>query len=166
MYRDVYPGVDLVYYGKDQQLEYDFVVAPGVDPASIRLAYEGAQSIETDAQGDLVLHTEGGDVRQHKPVVYQEVDGARREIPSRYVLKDQQRVGFHVDAYDTNKPLIIDPVLIYSTLLGGSGSEEALESRSTPSGNATSRGRAGQPASPWRIQRSLMVAIRTLLSPN
>jgi photosystem II stability/assembly factor-like uncharacterized protein len=143
MFRDVYPGVDLVYYGKDQQLEYDFMVAPGVDPATIRLAYEGAQSIEMDAQGDLVLHTEGGDVRQHKPVVYQEVDGARREIPSRYVLKDQQRVGFHVDAYDASKPLVIDPVLVYATFLGGFNSEEGLSITVDASGNAYVAGRAG-----------------------
>jgi photosystem II stability/assembly factor-like uncharacterized protein len=124
MYRDVYPGVDLVYYGTEQQLEYDFVVAPGVDPNSITLNFEGAQGITVDAQGDLVLHTVIGDVRQHKPAVYQEVDGAKREIPSRYEMKGEQRVGFRVGAYDTTKPLVIDPILIYSTFLGGYYSEE------------------------------------------
>lgn len=123
MYREVYPGVDLVYYGRQQQLEYDFVVAPGVDPARIKLNFEGAQSIDVDAQGDLILHTEGGDIRQHKPVVYQEVDGARQEVPSRYEMKDQRRVGFKIESYDANKPLVIDPVLTYSTFLGGSSGD-------------------------------------------
>jgi photosystem II stability/assembly factor-like uncharacterized protein len=137
----VYPGVDLVYYGHQQQLEYDFIVAPGVNPASIRLAFEGAQSIELDAQGDLVLHTRAGDVHQHKPVVYQEVDGAKREIPSRYMLKDAQRVGFQVDAYDTGKPLVIDPVLLYSTFLGGNGIEEGFGIAVDAAGNAYVAGR-------------------------
>jgi photosystem II stability/assembly factor-like uncharacterized protein len=136
MYRDVYPGVDLIYYARQQQLEYDFVIAPGVDPGSIRLNFEGAQGIEVDAEGDLVLRTEAGDVRQRKPVVYQEVDGAKREIPSRYEIKGEQRVGFHVEAYDPSKPLIIDPVLLYSTYLGGSYYDEGVSIAVDAAGNA------------------------------
>src|SRR5258706_9365591 len=70
-YRDVYPGVDLVYYGNQRQLEYDFVVAPGADPKKIVLGFKGAHKLEIDAQGDLVLHAAGGDLRQHKPIIYQ-----------------------------------------------------------------------------------------------
>src|SRR6185295_2469207 len=84
----VYPGIDLVYYGQQRQLEYDFVVAPGADPQKIVLGFEGADAVEIDAHGDLVLHTAGGDVRQHKPVVYQEVDGVRRAIEGAYTRVD------------------------------------------------------------------------------
>jgi hypothetical protein len=86
-YGSVYPGVDLVYYGEQGQLEYDFLVAPGADPRRIRLKFEGARAVRVDEQGDLVLGTRGGDVRQRKPFASQEVDGARREVAARYVKK-------------------------------------------------------------------------------
>ena len=120
-YQDVYPGVDLVYYGNQRQLEYDLVVGPGADPAAIALSFEGVKGLRIDAQGDLVLDTPGGEVRQHKPLVYQEVDGVRREIAGAYVLNAERQVGFQVAAYDASQPLIIDPVLVYSTYLGGGG---------------------------------------------
>ncbi|HZF19422.1 MAG TPA: SBBP repeat-containing protein [Burkholderiales bacterium] len=121
-YQNVYPGIDLVYYGNQHQLEYDFVVAPGADPSKIVLGFKGANKLEIDAEGDLVLHATGGDLRQHKPVVYQEIDGVRREIAGGYVRKGAGRVGFEVAAYDTTRPLVIDPVVLsYSTYLGGSG---------------------------------------------
>jgi len=119
-YEDVYPGVDLVYYGNQRQLEYDFVIAPGTDPQSITLSFEGVDKLEVDAQGDLVLHSAGKSVRMHKPVVCQEVDGVRQEISGGYVFKEKGHVGFQVGEYDTGKPLVIDPVLVYSTYLGGS----------------------------------------------
>ena len=118
-YEDLYPGIDLVYYGNQRQLEYDFVVRPAADPRRIALGFRGAQRLEVDPQGDLVLHTAAGAIRQRKPIIYQEVAGRRVEIPGDYVLRDGQRVGFHVAAYDTSLPLIIDPVLSYSTYLGG-----------------------------------------------
>ena len=122
-YEDVYPGVDLVYYGNQGQLEYDFVVAPGADPRLVTLAFEGAREVHIDARGELVLRVEGGEVRQHKPVVYQEVAGVKQEVAGRYVMKGTRQVGFRVAAYDPSRPLIIDPVLVYSTYLGGSGTE-------------------------------------------
>jgi hypothetical protein len=118
-YHQVYPGVDVVYYGNQHQLEYDFIVAPGVDPGQIKLAPSGVQALHLDAQGNLVLETAQGDVVQHKPVVYQDIDGERRPIDGRYALLDKQRVGFQVGRYDTAQPLVIDPVLAYSTYLGG-----------------------------------------------
>jgi hypothetical protein len=118
-YENVYPGVDLIYYGNQQQLEYDFHVAPGANPKDIRLAFSGARSLRVDAQGDLVLRVGVGEVRQLKPVIYQEVDGVRRQIAGRYVMKGRRDVGFAIDAYDKSKPLIIDPVLVYSSYLGG-----------------------------------------------
>jgi hypothetical protein len=122
-YRSVYPGIDLIYYGNQRQLEYDFVVAPSADPQMIRLGFEGADQIEIDAQGDLVLQTAYGEVRQRKPLAYQEADGVRQEIASRYVLKGNREVGFELGEYDRTRPLVIDPVLAYSTYLGGSSGE-------------------------------------------
>src|SRR5437879_1772617 len=85
-YEQVYPGIDLVYYGNQRQLEYDFVLAPGADPKSIVLRFKGADALELDAAGDLVLHAAGTAIRQHKPIVYQEIDGIRHEIDGAYVL--------------------------------------------------------------------------------
>ena len=79
--RDVYPGVDLIYYGHHQQLEYDFILAPGADPNTITLRFQGADQLEVDAQGDLVIHSGMGEVRFQEPLVYQEVDGIRQQIP-------------------------------------------------------------------------------------
>src|SRR5262245_50157282 len=129
-YENVYKGVDLVYYGNQGRLEYDFIVAPGAGPSAIRLAFEGAEKIEIDADGDLVLRTPGGLLRQRKPIIYQEVNGARREIPGRYAIRNpqsairNQEVAIEVGEYDATRPLIIDPVLVYSTYLGGSGIDE------------------------------------------
>src|SRR5437879_6615727 len=86
-YERVYPGIDLVYYGNQRQLEYDFVVAAGADPKRIVLGFQGTDKLEIDAQGELVLHAPGGAIRQHKPVIYQEADGVRQEIAGSYVRK-------------------------------------------------------------------------------
>ena len=106
-YREIYSGIDLVYYGTQRQLEYDFVVRPGADPKSIILAFEGAEKIEVNPEGDLLLHTAGGAIRHRKPVIYQEVDGARREIAGGYVLKGAREVGFKLASYDSSRPLVI-----------------------------------------------------------
>ena len=135
-YREVYPGIDLVYYGNQRQLEYDFVVAPGADPKKIVLGFKGADKIEIDANGDLVLHAAGGTIRQHKPIIYQEIDGVRHEISGSYVRRGANRVGFKVAAYDASHPLVIDPVLSYSTYLGGSGGDGASKIAVDMDGNA------------------------------
>jgi hypothetical protein len=150
-YQGVYPGVDLVYYGNQGQLEYDFVVSPGGDPKVIQLAFEGADSIETDEAGDLVLKISQGALHFRKPQVYQEIDGVRQKIPGRYVLlepefqdhgfqssnaRPQTRIGFQVAAYNSGKKVIIDPVLSYSTYLGGSDVEYASDIVVDASGDA------------------------------
>ena len=119
-YKGVYPGVDLIYYGNQQQLEYDFVVSAGADPRQIRFAFEGADKPEINADGELVLHTPLGEVQQKKPLLYQEEGGARREVEGRYVVGGAGDVSFEVGEYDRGKELVIDPVLLYSTYLGGS----------------------------------------------
>jgi hypothetical protein len=119
-YEDVYPGVDLVYYGRERHLEYDFVLAPGADPRAIKLGLAGADRLAIDRQGDVVVHAKGAELRLRKPLVYQETSGMRQTIPGRYVLKGKDQVAFQVRAYDVTRPLVIDPVLSYSTYLGGS----------------------------------------------
>lgn len=120
-YRDVYPGVDLTYYGNQRRLEYDITVAPGVDPSIIRYDVAGAVRLEIDLNGDLVLHTTQGEIRQYKPVIYQMIQGMRRAVQGKYVQTGPHQIGFQVAAYDTTQPLIIDPILGYSTYLGGLG---------------------------------------------
>ncbi|MGH9938821.1 MAG: SBBP repeat-containing protein, partial [Blastocatellia bacterium] len=123
-YQSVYPGIDLVYYGNQRQIEYDFIVASGADPRVIRLGFQGADRIEVDAQGDLILHTAGGELRQPKPTLYQEINGARKEIAGGYVMTGASQVGFHLGDYDGSRPLVIDPVMVYSTFFGSGGSED------------------------------------------
>jgi hypothetical protein len=135
-YQNVYPGVNLVYYGNQGQLEYDFVLAPRADPAAIRLSVQGTQGVRLDAQGDLVLHTAGGDVVEHSPVVYQNIGGKRQSVDGQFVLEGNGQVGFRVGAYDHSKPLVIDPVLAYSTYLGGSGNDWGNGIAVDSSGNA------------------------------
>jgi hypothetical protein len=120
-YENLYPGIDLVYYGNQGQLEYDLVVRPGADPKEITLGFQGADKLELDNRGDLLLHTATGTIRQRKPFIYQEIEGARREIAGGYLLKGAHRLGFQIAAYDQSRPLVIDPALFYSTYLGGSG---------------------------------------------
>jgi hypothetical protein len=138
-YQDVYPGIDLLYHGNQGQLEYDFAVAPGADPGAIRLAIRGAESVWLDGQGDLVLHTGGGDVIEQAPVAYQLVNGTRQVVASRFVLEGDNQVGFQLGAYDPRRPLVIDPTLTYSSYLGGIGYGVALDS----SGNAYLAGSGG-----------------------
>lgn len=123
-YREVYPGIDLVYYGSQRRVEYDFVVAPGADPQRIALDFRGADRIEIDGQGDLLLHDATSPVRLRKPYAYQDIGGVRQEIAARYSLQGANRVGFDLGAYDRSRPLVIDPVfLFYSTYLGGERGE-------------------------------------------
>ncbi len=123
-YREIYKGVDLIFHGNQQQLEYDFRVAPGANPESIKLSFSGARRVRIDAaSGDLILRTATGDVRQHKPVTYQEIDGEKRTVASRFRVNRRGEVGFVVGDYDATKPLVIDPTLSYSTFLGGSGNQ-------------------------------------------
>jgi photosystem II stability/assembly factor-like uncharacterized protein len=123
-YSQIYPGVDLVYHCRAQQLEYDFVVAPGADPKNIRMEFKGAVKLEVDTRGDLVLHTPGGEIRHRKPLIYQEVNGEESQVSGGYVLRGKREVGFEVADYDRTKAVVIDPVIAYSTLLGRGGGGE------------------------------------------
>jgi uncharacterized protein YneR len=134
----VYPGVDLVYYGNQRQVAFDFLVTPGADPTAIRLSFQGADELKVDEQGNLLLRVNGGEVRLATPHVYQEVQGKQQSVAARYIVEESQnreprtansapvRVGFQVAAYDQSRPLVIDPTLVYSTYLGGSGFDEGF----------------------------------------
>jgi len=124
-YQAIYPGVDLVFYGNQRRLEYDFVVSPGADPKSIALRVGGSSGIRVDAQGNLQMSVAGGEVELLKPYAYQERNGTREPVTAEYALADGNRVSFGVGKYDTRLPLIVDPVLTYSTYLGGSATGDA-----------------------------------------
>ena len=166
LYKNVYPGVDLVYYGNQRQLEYDWVIAPGADPNAIKFAVSGtgdrnsAARLKIDSNGDLVISTEGGEMRFNKPVVYQEAGtggrglgagelqvlpnpgnyqsstGNRKFLEGRYVLTADNQIHFEIPNYDKSRPLVIDPTLSYSTYLGGSGADGALGIALDSSNNA------------------------------
>jgi len=169
-YRDAYPGIDLVYYGNQQQLEYDFVVSPGADPQAIRLslttqstsASRSASPLKIAADGDLLVPTVHGEVRFHKPVVYQP-DGSVRghaagapsttasagnSVEGRWVLQGEHEVGFEIASYDTARPLVIDPALSYSTYIGGSNTDGAYGVAVDSSGNAYVAGFTNSPNFP------------------
>jgi hypothetical protein len=127
-YAGVYPGVDLVYYGNQRQLEYDFVVAPGANPKSVKLHFAGAEKLRLTPAGDLIVAAKNGEIAFHKPVVYQNASNQggnstsqRETVDGEFVLLAGNSVGFEVSSYDRTRDLVIDPVLGYSTYLGGSG---------------------------------------------
>ncbi len=122
-YKDLYPGIDLAYHGEGGRLEYDFVVAPGADPSAITVRFAGAEGIQIDDVGDLVLRLAGGEIRQPKPLIYQELDGLRRPVPGGYASRGPAEIGFALGSYDATRQLVIDPVLAYSTYLGGVGND-------------------------------------------
>ncbi len=122
-YHQVYPGVDLAFYGRQGRLEYDFAVAPGSDPGRIELNFDGTKALTLAANGDLVLDLEGRDIRFQAPRISQESGGGRRTIAGSFALRGNNGVGFEVGEYDHSRTLVIDPVLAYSTHLGGPGGE-------------------------------------------
>ncbi len=126
-YAQMYPGIDLLYYGNQHQLEYDFVVAPGANPNDIKMRFTGASKLRVAENGDLVMRVKGHEVRHHKPFIYQtNAAGERREIAGRYILQPKNHVRFAIGEYDKTRELVIDP-LTYSTYLGGyEGDEKAF----------------------------------------
>ena len=150
--QDVYPGVDMVYYGnQDGQLEYDFVVAPGTDPNAIKLEVGTGLGVplQIAADGALVVKTGGGEVRFHKPVVYQtESTDNRQSLEGHYTLDSQNHVRFQIEPYDHSKALFIDPVLSYSTYLGGTGPDQGNGIAVDSSGSAYVTGSTYSPNFP------------------
>jgi len=136
-YEEVYPGMDLVYYGNEERLEYDFIVAPGASYRGIALRFEGADRLWLDAaSGELVLAVGREELRLHAPLVYQTTFGLRQEISGAYRLLDNDSVAFDIGDYDPAKTLVIDPVIDYSTYLGGNQDETGWDIDVDPAGNA------------------------------
>ncbi|HZT68609.1 MAG TPA: SBBP repeat-containing protein [Terriglobia bacterium] len=132
---EVYPGIDLIYYGHEGQLENDFVVSPASDPKRIRLALKGAEDVHVKPSGDLALRVSGGEICLRQPRAYQEKDGHSKEVDVHYVLQAGNKVTFALGDYDPSRPLVIDPVLTYSTYLGGSGGDAGRGIAVDASGN-------------------------------
>jgi uncharacterized protein (TIGR03437 family) len=122
-FHDVYPGIDLVYYGSQRQLEYDFVVSPGANPADIDLEFDGAERLSVDAAGDLVIDGPAGRMCEHRPAIYQQNGSQRTPVGGGYVVEPGNRARFRLAAYDRRRKLVIDPTLSYSTYFGGSGDD-------------------------------------------
>ncbi len=136
-YKNVYPGVDLAFYGVQSKMEFDFIVAPGSTPAPIAFTFSGAGEISTDASGNLVVASAGGDVVLHKPVAYQLNDGARQPVDAHFILKANHEVSFDLGSYDRSRVLLIDPSVsvTYATYLGGSGEDDGYGIAFDSSGN-------------------------------
>lgn len=130
VYKELYPGIDLVVYGKEKNLEYDLVVAPKVDPGLVKLRFQELNnshqtSIEIDKQGDLLIETKSGLVRQHKPFIYQEIEGRQIAINGSYKKHNDNTIGFSLAEYNQDFPLVIDPEISFSTYLGGQLTDQA-----------------------------------------
>jgi len=121
----IYPGVNVVYYGNQQRLEYDFDLAPGVNPEAIALRFAGADKVSVNGHGELLVTLAGRAIVQHPPVAYQTSGGARQEISVRYKMLDAHTVAFSVGRHDARLPLVIDPVLSYATFFGGNSTDVA-----------------------------------------
>lgn len=123
-YDHLYPGIDLVYYGNHRELEYDLIVAPGASTREVVMAFDGADRLEVAESGDLILHIGARTLYHRKPIAYQFVGGMRQDVPAWYEARGDTRVTFGLGAYDRALPLVIDPVVVYSTYLNGSNDEE------------------------------------------
>jgi len=124
-YRNVYPGIDLIFYGHGRELEYDFVVAPGADPELIHLTFGGAGRLNANSRGDITVRVGKDQVRMRRPIVYQLRKGSKVRVEGQYAQLDGQQVAFHLGVYDRSEPLVIDPVLDYASYLGGSSGDSA-----------------------------------------
>ena len=129
-YQSVYPGVDVVYYGNENQLEYDFVLAPGANPDAIRLNFKGDVKVSLTPAGDLAIDSNDAQILQKAPVIYQD----NRPIKGRYTLLAHNQVGFRLERYDRTRPLVIDPILVYCTYMGSSGADRVTAMKMGPKG--------------------------------
>ncbi len=151
----VYPGIDMVWHGRENGgVQYDFIVAPNADPSQIEWKVDGAKQIELTDEGDLLIHTEYGDIRQQRPYTYQDSgSGVRSDVDSRFVIDGSDRVRFDVGEYDRSRPLTIDPSvnlsnLSFSTFLGGSSNDTGLAVGVDGAGNVYVTGYTASPLFP------------------
>jgi uncharacterized repeat protein (TIGR01451 family) len=135
-YREIYPGIDVVYYGAGAELEYDLVIHPGADPRKVSLEFSGADRVEVDGEGRLAIQVAGRTLHQNAPVSYQSFGSEERRVASRFVVTGSRSVGFELGPRDETAPLVIDPVIAYSTFVGGPGGEDARVSVATDASGA------------------------------
>jgi uncharacterized repeat protein (TIGR01451 family) len=146
-YENIYSGINLVFYGNQGHLEYDFQVAPGADPAQAELEFSGAKGLELN-QGSLVVKTGAGDLRFQAPHIYQQIDGGERAVDGRFILRGGNRAGFAIGNYDRSRELVIDPILFFSTYFGGTGNELSTYIAVDGSGNVYLTGSTTSPTLP------------------
>jgi hypothetical protein len=135
-FQSVYPGIDLLYYGTQGQLEYDFVIAPHADPEKIKVAFSGAEHMGIDKNGDLQINVGSGQVTFHKPVVRQDKDGVATPVSGTFRISNGKEVSFDLGQYDRSRELVIDPSLVYATYLSGNTYDQAQAIAVDNSGNA------------------------------
>lgn len=154
---DIYPGIDLVYYDHRGHLEHDFIVAPGATPEMIRLRFSGLEGLQIENDGDLRLLVGTGELRFLKPVAWQEIDGHRHPVDADFQLLGPAEIGFTVAAYDPRHALVIDPLLAYSSYLGGSGADVGNRVRRDAAGNlylvGTTNSKDFPMANAWQSER-------------
>ncbi len=144
----LYPGIDMVYYGDQGKLEYDFLMKPGADPNAIRLKFSGGVIVKAGAGGGLALQTKSGRLTLEVPAVYQGEENEKTKVEGRFVRLGPNEAGFEVPHYDQAKPLVIDPILSYSTYLGGSGEDNGMDIVADALGNAYVTGTTDSPNFP------------------
>ncbi len=147
-YQSVWPGIDLVFHGRDQSLEYDFAVSPGADPSAIRLRYSNASGVRVDHDGNLVIETSSGNIVQRLPEIYQESDGIRKTVRGGFRIGDRQEILFDIGDYDRELPLVIDPTITYSNYIGGTGTLTAQNIAVDSAGSVYITGTASSPDFP------------------
>ena len=133
--REIYPGIDVVFYGNGQQLEFDFVVSPGTDPDRVEMAFQGAERVEINEEGDLVFETPSGELRSRRPHVYQMRGGVEEVVESSYVFRDEDRVGFALGEHDPTLALIIDPKVDFASYMAGEDDDGARGVTTDSEGN-------------------------------
>lgn len=164
-YSDLYPGIDAVFYGNGHQIEHDFIVAPGADYQQIRLHLSNNAHVSLDKDGTLTINLEDGSVQLQKPVIYQEVNGKRRERTGSFRLLPTGKIGFTISDYDPRYKLIIDPVLSFSTYLSSLASVANLVA-TYASGDTYVSGYSSLGSRPPRTPFKAAVAARRIwLSP-
>ncbi|MGH2772144.1 MAG: SBBP repeat-containing protein, partial [Actinomycetota bacterium] len=144
-YDDVYPGIDQVFYMSKGGLEYDFFVSAGADPKQILIQFTGQRSIELDSKGNLIIGTASGDIRHHRPIIFQRIGDEKRRVAGAFRILDNGRVGFRIGKYDRTRTLVIDPRVSFSTYFGGEGNETANSVAVDASGNIYTAGSTSSP---------------------
>lgn len=153
--RDLYPGVDLIYYGNQRELEYDFAIAPHTDPRTIRMHFAGIDRVVVDEQGQLIINIGGTELRQPQPVIYQPSGNSHLPVQGGYRCDAAGTVGFELGAFDPELPLIIDPRLEYSTYFGGNGGDLGLELKVDANGNIYFTGQTLSTQFPFPVSKNV-----------